>query len=81
MLGGSVRYGPVPAAAMAAALSEAGMPAWLVESLVALMEFHRTDAGQVSRTVNVLTGHPARSLTDFLGDYAPAFRPEQPAPA
>ncbi|HEX6348636.1 MAG TPA: NAD(P)H-binding protein [Candidatus Dormibacteraeota bacterium] len=81
MLGRSVRYVPVTADAMATALSESGMPAWLVNSLVALMKFHKRDGGRVTRTVDTLTGRPARALAVFLRDYAPAFESGQPARA
>jgi uncharacterized protein YbjT (DUF2867 family) len=79
LLGRPVEYVPIPAEAMAAALSEAGMPAWLVNSLVALMEYYKGYAGEVTNKVNSLTGRPARSLADFLRDYAPAFEQGQRA--
>ncbi len=79
LLGRSVRYVPIPPEAMAAALSEAGTPAWLVTSLVALMQFYASSTGQVTRTVDALSGRPARSLEGFLRDYAPAFEHAQSA--
>lgn len=79
LLGRPVQYIPIPPEAMAEALTEAGMPAWLVRSLVALMQFHQKDPGTVTKTVEVLTGNAARPFAEFLSDYAPAFNAEQPA--
>jgi uncharacterized protein YbjT (DUF2867 family) len=79
MLGRPVRYVPIPPEVMAAGLADAGMPTWLVSSLVALMEYHQSDGGLVTKTVEALTGHEPLALADFLHDYAHAFEVGQTA--
>lgn len=69
-LGRPVGYVAISASAMAAALSAAGMPGWLVDSLVGLMQFHQTDPGHVTNTLSALTGRQPRKLSEFLRDYA-----------
>jgi uncharacterized protein YbjT (DUF2867 family) len=70
-----VRYVPVPPEAMASALTDAGMPGWLVKGLVALIQFHRTDPGLVTGVLNALGVNQPRTLAGFLTDYAAAIAP------
>lgn len=61
-------------------LLSAGLNEWLVNALAGLYQDYRhsgTDgyAAQVTGTVERLTGRPARSLDDLLGEMAPTHPP------
>ena len=74
-IGKAVRYVDVPADAMEKNLLGAGMPAWFVKDLLALMLFYRTGAAaEVTPTVQEITRKPPRSFEDFVRDYASAFK-------
>lgn len=52
----------------------AGMPEWLCDGLVALQTKYDTEnLNELSDAVPRLTGRPARTFTDFLGDYPRLF--------
>ncbi|MEP7105062.1 MAG: NAD(P)H-binding protein [Chloroflexota bacterium] len=73
VLGRQVTYMPVPAEGMAVALTGAGLPEWLVRSLVGLHAFYNADRAPVADTVAVLSGKAPRSLAEFVRNYAGAF--------
>jgi uncharacterized protein YbjT (DUF2867 family) len=78
-IGSPVAYVPVPPDGMAGALTAAGMPDWLIRSLVALMQFHQGDAGKTTNDVKKLSGRDPRPLKEFLANYAQAFESALPA--
>jgi uncharacterized protein YbjT (DUF2867 family) len=60
------------------ALLGAGLTKWFASALVGLYQDYRRSgtggyAAQVTGTVQRLTGRPARSLDDLLGEIAPTF--------
>jgi len=66
------------AGAVRQALLGAGLTEWFAGALVGLYQDYRrsgTDgyAAQVTGTIQQLTGRPARSLDDLLGEIAPTF--------
>ena len=77
-LGRRIGYVDVPDDAVRQALLGAGLTAWFAGALVGLYQDYRrsgTDgyAAQVTDTVDRLTGRPARSLDDLLGEIAPTI--------
>jgi uncharacterized protein YbjT (DUF2867 family) len=74
LLGRPIRHHPLPAAGLAEALRSLGRPEWLIEHAVELSNLmQEPKAGQVTGTVEELTGRPPRPLTQFLTDNAAAF--------
>ncbi|OGX90986.1 SDR family oxidoreductase [Hymenobacter coccineus] len=72
--GRPVSYVDVPGAVAAQALAQA--PAWMRESMRELQRLYKSGAAAgVSPTVEQLTQHPPRSLTQFAQDYQQAFLP------
>jgi uncharacterized protein YbjT (DUF2867 family) len=76
-LGRPVSYADAPDDAVRQALLGAGLSEWFAGALTGLYQDYRrsgTDgyAAQVTGTVQQLTGRPARSLDDLLGEIAPA---------
>jgi len=64
-----------PADVMNKNLVAAGMPDWFAKDLVALHGFFRTGGGaEVTPTVQEITRKPARTLADFVRDFASAFK-------
>ena len=62
------------------ALLDAGLTEWFANALIGLYQDYRRSgtggyAAQVTGTVQRLTGRPARSLDDLLGEIAPASSP------
>ena len=75
-MGRRITYVDAPDDAVRQGLLTAGLNEWLVNALVGLYQDYRhsgTDgyAAQVTGTVERLTGRPARSLDDLLGEMAP----------
>ena len=69
-------YVDAPDEAVSQALLGAGLNQWFASALVGLYQDYRRSgtggyAAQVTGTVQRLTGHPARSLDDLLGQIAP----------
>ena len=69
-------YVDVPDEAVRQALLGTGLNQWFASALVGLHQDYRRSgtggyAAQVTGTVPRLTGHPARSLDDLLGQIAP----------
>jgi uncharacterized protein YbjT (DUF2867 family) len=57
-------------------LLRAGAPTWTIESMIALAAYQRAggSTAMVSGAVTELLGRPARSFSQFVRDYASAFR-------
>jgi uncharacterized protein YbjT (DUF2867 family) len=75
VLGKPVAYVDVPRDAAKQSMTGSGMPAWQAEAVLELTDLLK--AGKlcgVSPDVEQVTGHPARSLEQFLRDHAGAFR-------
>ena len=77
--GRPVTYVDVPDEAVRQALLGAGLNQWFASALVGLYQDYRrsgTDgyAAQVTSTVLRVTGRPARSLDDLLGEIAPGLQ-------
>ena len=75
-MGRRISYADAPDNAVRQALLGAGLTEWFAGALVGLYQDYRrsgTDgyAAQVSGTIQRLTGRPARSLDDLLGEIAP----------
>ena len=71
-------YVDAPDEAVSQALLGAGLSQWFAGALVGLYQDYRRSgtggyAAQVTGTVQRLTGHPARSLDDLLGEIAPSL--------
>ena len=78
-VGRPISYVAAPDDAVRHALLGAGLTAWFANALVGLYQDYRrsgTDgyAAQVTGTIQRLTGRPARSLDNLLGEIAPTFR-------
>ena len=76
--GRQVSYVDAPDEAVRQALLSAGMNQWFASALVGLYQDYRRSgtggyAAQVTGTVERLTGRPARSLDDLLGEIAPGL--------
>jgi len=74
-----VTYVDVPDEAVRQALLGAGLNQWFASALVGLYQDYRRSgtggyAAQVTGTVQRLTGGPARSLDDLLGQIAPGWQ-------
>jgi uncharacterized protein YbjT (DUF2867 family) len=72
-LGRPVSYADAPDDAVRQALLDAGLIEWFADALVGLYQDYRRSgsdgyAAQVTDTVSRLTGRPARSLDDLLGE-------------
>jgi hypothetical protein len=72
-------YVDVPDEGVRQALLGAGLNQWFASALVGLYQDYRrsgTDgyAAQVTSTVERITGRPARSLDDLLGEIAPSLQ-------
>jgi uncharacterized protein YbjT (DUF2867 family) len=75
-LGRRISYADAPDDAVRQALVGAGLSEWFAGALIGLYQDYRRSgpggyAAQVSATVTELTGRPARSLDDLLGEIAP----------
>jgi uncharacterized protein YbjT (DUF2867 family) len=77
--GRQITYAGAPDDAVRQALLGAGLDEWFATALVGLYQDYRRSgadgyAAQVTRTVERLTGRPARSLDDLLAEIAPTFQ-------
>jgi uncharacterized protein YbjT (DUF2867 family) len=77
--GRQITYAGAPDDAVRQALLGAGLDEWFATALVGLYQDYRRSgadgyAAQVTRTVERLTGWPARSLDDLLAEIAPTFQ-------
>jgi uncharacterized protein YbjT (DUF2867 family) len=77
--GRQITYAGAPDDAVRHALLGAGLDEWFATALVGLYQDYRRSgadgyAAQVTRTVERLTGRPARSLDDLLAEIAPTFQ-------
>lgn len=73
--GRTITFRTVPADQFVQALTGT-MPAWQLDGLVEdYAHYSRGEAGEVHTAVADLTGRPARDITEFAADYAPAFAP------
>ena len=75
-MGRQISYVNVPDDAVRQALLAAGLDGWFANALVGLYQDYRRSgsdgyAAQVTSTVRRLTGRPARSLDNLLGEIAP----------
>jgi len=78
VLGRSISYVGASDDAVRQALLGAGLTTWFAGALVGLYQDYRRSgtggyAAQVTETVQRLTGRPARSLDDLLGEIAPTI--------
>ncbi len=74
VLGHQVRYIDVPADQYRANLGQAGLPDWIVNSLVGLYQgIRQGHAATVTNEVEKATGRPARAYRDFAEDHKGAF--------
>jgi uncharacterized protein YbjT (DUF2867 family) len=72
--GRTIEFVDIPDEAAKGALTEAGLPEWLVTHLSLLFPMLRRGTfDQTTDTVRALTGRNPRSLDDFAGDFASAF--------
>ena len=72
-----VKYVNVPGEASFQAMTGMGMPEWIAQGYVELMEgFSENFANSTTKNVETLTGHPARSFEQFANDFAQVFSSE-----
>lgn len=72
-----VRFVPVPTETFVDSVRQTGMPAWQADGLAEdYAHYDRGEAAVVSPDVERVTGRPARSLREFVTDYAAVFRAE-----
>ena len=72
-----VKYVNVPGEASFQAMTGMGMPEWIAQGYVELMEgFSENFANSTTKNVETLTGHPARSFEQFARDFAQVFSGE-----
>jgi hypothetical protein len=77
-MGRQIAYIAAPDEAVRQGLLGAGLNEWFADALVGLYQDYRRSgpggyAAQVTGTIERLTGHPARSLDDLLGEIAPSI--------
>lgn len=73
-LGKEVKYVDVPLDAARQSMIGMGMPDWIVEGYIELMaEFANNWANKSYPDVETITGHPARSISQFAQDFASMF--------
>lgn len=73
--GVETRYVDIPIEAQRAAMRGQGMPEWQVTALLELQAYYTGGKGRtVDGTLERLLGRRARTLDQFLDEYAPAFR-------
>ncbi len=69
-----IKYVSVPGEASKQAMMGMGLPEWIANGYVELSEgFSKNFAEQATRNVEVLTGHPAHSIEDFVSDHIQVF--------
>ena len=73
-LGRPVRYQPQTPQEARTAMIAGGRPDWYTDALLVVFGmWARNEMAQVSPAVEMLTGHPPRSLTQFLADHQPLW--------
>jgi uncharacterized protein YbjT (DUF2867 family) len=73
-LGRRIEFVDVPASAFRDLLRLANMPAWQADGLIEDYDhYKRGKASAVSDAVKSVTGHPARTFSQFAQDYSDAF--------
>ncbi len=73
-LGKEIAFVQVPMEGAVNAMKERGMPDWLIDHQSALMGLLGTGVmAQTNDNIEKISGHPARTLEDFVKDYAGAF--------
>lgn len=73
-LGHSVAFVDIPPTALRDELTKAGFPDWQADGLVEdYAHYHRGEASFVTKTVEDVSGQPARHFSDFAQDYRAAF--------
>jgi uncharacterized protein YbjT (DUF2867 family) len=82
VMGRQISYVNAPDDAVRQALLAAGLDGWFANALVGLYQDYRRSgsdgyAAQVTSTVQRLTGRPARSLDNLLGEIAPDLQAAQ----
>lgn len=71
-----ITYVDVPEEAALQTMRQHQMPEWMIGVLSELNSYCRAgQGGQVSDTIEKLTGHPARTIYDFAQDYRACFQP------
>jgi uncharacterized protein YbjT (DUF2867 family) len=74
VLGKEVKYMDVPLDAARQSMTDIGMPEWIADGYIELMaEFANNWANKSYPDVETITGHPARSIEQFVSDYAQMF--------
>lgn len=78
-IGRTVTYTPADLEETRAGLTEAGVPGWFVDDLVALYKFYAEGGGDwISDATATVAGHTGRTVDHFAADYAFAFKaPEE----
>jgi uncharacterized protein YbjT (DUF2867 family) len=81
-LGRTVTYADVPPRAWATeVLARTGLPPYVQEHLVTMARLHRENRyDRLTRTVERVTGRPARSVEEFVAAHATLYTPERDAP-
>jgi hypothetical protein len=75
VLGKPVNYVDVPRDAAKQSMTGSGMPGWQAEAVLELTDLLKAgEFSGVSSDVEQVTGHPARSLEQFVRDHVAAFR-------
>jgi len=73
-LGKAITFVDIPESAMRSALLSFGFPEWQADGLVEdYAHYRRGEASAVSRTVQEVTGTPARNFRQFAKDFRQAF--------
>lgn len=72
--GREIRYVDVAIEAARHAMQSNGLPTWLIDAAVESLESRRRDeAAALTDTVTSVTGHSARTISEFAHDYAAAW--------
>jgi uncharacterized protein YbjT (DUF2867 family) len=80
VLGKKVTYVSVPGEAALQSMLSMGFPEWIARGYGELMAgFSEGFASRTTDNVKTLTGHPARSIEQFVRDFAQVFEPQQEA--
>jgi uncharacterized protein YbjT (DUF2867 family) len=80
VLGKNVTYVSVPGEASLQSMLSMGFPEWIARGYGELMVgFSEGFASRTTDNVATLSGHPARSIEQFVRDYAQVFEPQQEA--
>lgn len=78
ILNKKVNYINVPHEAAVQSMTGMGLPRWIAEGYAELSDgFSKDFAANVTKNVEILTGHPARSFETFARDFSQVFRKTQ----